>query len=55
MEHKHLSSFQAAKNIISCSFQLLLGFWCVDIMMSINLHYLAKFTDKITTSAFGIS
>ncbi|CAD8116940.1 unnamed protein product [Paramecium sonneborni] len=42
-------------DISSCMIQLSLGYICVELMMSINLHFLNLYTSKISVAAFGIS
>ncbi|CAD8081214.1 unnamed protein product [Paramecium primaurelia] len=52
----HIRSWQQIlSDISSCMIQLSLGYICVELMMSINLHFLNLHTSKTNVAAFGIT
>lgn len=55
MNIKKESWKQIVSDIFSCMIQLSFGYICVDMMMSINLHFLNHYGTKIEVAAFGIT
>lgn len=55
MSSADLSYMQIFTNLASCTFQTVLGYICLDLMLAISLHYIQVHNGPIADAGVGLA